>query len=81
MFDGNGFVLKGYVKCADESYVASVAMYIDGALAETANLPVAKSTSIDDRRVDSFHKYQLPDAAHGCFEMVESSYGCTSLFR
>ena len=64
MFDGNGFVLKGYVKCADESYVASVAMYIDGALAETANLPVAKSTSIDDRRVDSFHKYQLPDAAH-----------------
>ena len=39
-------------------------MYIDGALAETANLPVAKSTSIDDRRVDSFHKYQLPDTAH-----------------
>lgn len=57
-------LFEGYVKCADESYVASVAMYIDGALAETANLPVAKSTSIDDRRVDSFHKYQLPDAAH-----------------
>ena len=23
MFDGNGFVLKGYVKCSDESYIAS----------------------------------------------------------
>lgn len=64
MFDGNGFVLKGYVKCSDESYIASVAMYVDGSLVETANLPVAKSTSIDDRRVDLFHRYQLPDAAH-----------------
>lgn len=63
-FDGNGFVLKGYVKCDDEDYVADVEMYIDGELVETANLPVAKASSIDDRRVDLFHKYQLEDMEH-----------------
>ena len=42
-FDGNGFVLKGYVKCDDEDYVANVEMYIDGELVETANLPDRKS--------------------------------------
>ena len=63
-FDGNGFVLKGYVKCDDEDYVANVEMYIDGELVETANLPVAKASSIDDRRVDLFHKYQLEDMEH-----------------
>lgn len=63
-FDGNGFVLKGYVKCDDEDYVANIEMYIDGELVETANLPVAKASSIDDRRVDLFHKYQLEDMEH-----------------
>ena len=39
-------------------------LYIDGKLVETANLPVANSTSIDDRRVDLFHRYQLEDKEH-----------------
>lgn len=39
-------------------------MYIDGVLVETANLPVAKATSIDDRRVNLFHKYQLAPVNH-----------------
>ena len=64
MFDGIGFVLKGYVKCADEDYVAQVEMHIDGNLIETANLPVAKASSIDDRRVDLFHRYQLQNTTH-----------------
>ncbi len=63
-FKGNGFVQKGYVKCTDEDYVAKVEMYIDGALIETVNLPIAKSTSIDNRRVDLFHRYQLEDKEH-----------------
>lgn len=64
VFEGNGFVLKGYVKCADEEYIAQVEMYVDGALTETANLPVAKASSMDNRRVDLIHKYQLPDTEH-----------------
>lgn len=64
VFDGNGFVLKGYAKCADEEYVAGVEMYVDGNLVETSNLPVAKASSIDNRRVDLFHRYQLPDTTH-----------------
>lgn len=64
VFDGIGFVLKGYVKCTDENYVAQVEMCIDGNMIETANLPVAKASSIDDRRVDLFHRYQLQNAKH-----------------
>lgn len=63
-FDGVGFVLKGYMKCTDEDYVATVEMYIDGVLKETVNLPVAKVSSIDNRRVDLFHKYQLSNTTH-----------------
>ena len=63
-FCGNGFVQKGSVLCEDKSYVAKVELYIDGKLVETANLPVANSTSIDDRRVDLFHRYQLEDKEH-----------------
>ena len=63
-FSGNGFVLKGYVKCDDEDYVANVEMHIDGELVEIVNLPSSKSSSIDDRRVDLFHKYQLADTEH-----------------
>ena len=63
-FDGIGFVQKGYVKCSDENYVAIVEMYVDGKLEETANLPVYKANSIDNRRVDLFHKYQLDKKEH-----------------
>mgnify|MGYP000659936612 CR=1 FL=1 len=63
-FCGNGFVQKGSVLCEAKSYVAKVELYIDGKLVETANLPVANSTSIDDRRVDLFHRYQLEDKEH-----------------
>jgi len=63
-FEGIGFVLKGAVKCADENYVASVEMYLDEEMKERANLPVAKASSIDDRRVDLFHLYQLPKTTH-----------------
>lgn len=63
-FDGVGFVLKGYTKCADKGYVAIVEMYIDGVSKETVNLPVAQVSSIDNRRVDLFHKYQLSNATH-----------------
>lgn len=63
-FEGIGFVQKGYVKCSNEDYVAKVEMYIDDKLVETANLPVAKANSIDDRRVDLFHRYQLTSGMH-----------------
>lgn len=78
-FDGNGFVLKGYVKCDDEDYVANVEMYIDGELVETANLPVAKASSIDDRRVDLFHKYQLEDMEHTVVLEWKILIKCTDL--
>nr|WP_320059590.1 ADP-ribosylglycohydrolase family protein [uncultured Bacteroides sp.] len=64
IFEGIGFVQRGYVKCVDKNYVAKVEMYIDGALVETANLPVAEVSSIDNRRVDLFHRYQLPLGKH-----------------
>ena len=62
--NGIGFVQKGYVKCTNEDYVAKVEMYIDGALIETVNLPVGRANSIDARRVDLFHKYQLQNTTH-----------------
>ncbi len=64
VFDGNGFVQKGYVRCSDEEYVAQIEVYVNDSLLETANLPAAKASSIDNRRVDLFHKYQLPDTTH-----------------
>ncbi len=60
-FDGIGMVLRGYVQCPDESYVAKVEMYIDGSLVENASLPVASSSA---RRNDLFWKYQLNKGAH-----------------
>lgn len=63
-FEGNGFVQKGYVKCADEDYVACVEMFIDGVSVEKVMLPVAVSSSIDNRRVDLLHRYQLADTMH-----------------
>lgn len=64
IFEGIGFVQKGYVKCTDENYVAKVELYIDENLMETANLPVAKANSIDNRRVDLFHRYRLTEGMH-----------------
>lgn len=64
-FNGIGFVQRGYVKCpTNADYVAKVALYIDGKLVETANLPAASDNSIDNRRVDLFYHYQLPLANH-----------------
>ncbi|OJV35230.1 ADP-ribosylglycohydrolase family protein [Petrimonas sp.] len=60
-FKGIGVVVKGYVHCPDSNYVAQVEMYIDNALAETAQLPVASSNA---RKVDLFWKYQLPMGEH-----------------
>ncbi|MPM68203.1 hypothetical protein SDC9_115134 [bioreactor metagenome] len=53
--------MKGYVHCPDSNYVAQVEMYIDNALAEIAQLPVASSNA---RKVDLFWKYQLPMGEH-----------------
>ncbi|MCC8133667.1 MAG: ADP-ribosylglycohydrolase family protein [Tannerellaceae bacterium] len=59
-FEGTGIVFKGYVRATDETYVARVAMYIDGELKETANLPASYTT----RRPDLFWNYQLPKGKH-----------------
>lgn len=59
-FDGTGAVFKGGVSSKDNTYVAKVEMYIDGALAETANLPASFTT----RRHELFWKYQLPKGKH-----------------
>ncbi len=59
-FEGNGFVCKGAVESADENYVARVELYVDGQLAETANLPA----SFAERRHELFWKYQLPEGKH-----------------
>lgn len=60
VFDGIGIVLKGAVKSSNANYTAKVAMYIDGILTETANLPAAYLV----RRNDLFWKYQLPKGTH-----------------
>ncbi len=59
-FKGKGVVFKGTVK-GDEEYVARVEMYIDGKLAETANLPVAFRTR---RHEVLFWNYSLPPGEH-----------------
>jgi len=63
-FDGIGIVFRGYSQCPDSEYVGQVEMYIDGELAETANLPVGTSSMVDGRRVDLFWKYQLLKGEH-----------------
>ena len=60
VFDGTGIVFKGYVRAADEEYVARVEMHMDGELVETANLPAEFRT----RRNDLFWKYQIPKGKH-----------------
>lgn len=55
-----GAVFAGYVSSDDKSYVAEVEMYIDGNLAEKAELPASYRT----RRLDLFWKYDLPDESH-----------------
>jgi len=59
-FDGTGIIFKGQVQAKDENYVAKAAMYIDGKLVETANLPASYRT----RRNELFWKYQLPEGKH-----------------
>lgn len=57
-FEGAGVVFTGWLK-GDQGYTAQVEMYVDGALAETAALPVGKN-----HRVDLFWKYDLPQGEH-----------------
>lgn len=58
--DCSGVAFAGYVDCRDKSYVAQVEMYIDGELAETAELPASYRT----RRLDLFWTYDLPKGPH-----------------
>lgn len=60
IFEGIGIVVKGYVQSHENTYVAKAAMYIDGILIETVNLPVEENA----HRVDLFWKYQLPKGTH-----------------
>ena len=57
-FEGTGVVFTGYMQGQD-GYVAEVEMYIDGEMAERAQLPVGKNY-----RVDLFWRYQLPKKKH-----------------
>jgi hypothetical protein len=59
-FDGIGIVFKGSVRSADHDYVALAEMYIDGALAESVELPAFYLA----RRHDLFWKYRLPKGKH-----------------
>ena len=60
VFEGTGVVFKGYLQCADATYVGKAEMRIDGELVETVNLPASYTT----RRNDLFWKYQLPKGKH-----------------
>ena len=60
-FDGIGLVVRGYVQCPDEKYVAKVDVFVDGKKVENVSLPVASSSA---RRVDLFWKYQLTKGKH-----------------
>lgn len=59
-FNGNGVVIRGNVNASDEEYVAEVELYIDGQLAETAQLPA----SFAKRRYELFWKYRLAEGKH-----------------
>lgn len=58
VFEGTGVVFTGYM-LGEKGHAAQVEMYIDGQLAETADLPIGKN-----HRVDLFWKYQLPKGKH-----------------
>lgn len=55
-FDDIGLVVRDYVQCPDEKYVARVDAFVDGKKVENISLPVASSSAC---RVDLFWKYQL----------------------
>jgi hypothetical protein len=62
-FEGTGFVLTGSAEKKEKNsgeYIFKVAMYVDGVLVETANLP----TSFTTRRNELFWKYALPNKKH-----------------
>lgn len=73
-FEGTAIVFKGYLQCADASYVGKAEMYIDEKLVETANLPASYTT----RRNDLFWKYQLPKGKHTVtFKWLNPRVGAT----
>ncbi|MBD5224453.1 MAG: ADP-ribosylglycohydrolase family protein [Bacteroidales bacterium] len=75
--DCSGVVFAGYVDCSDKSYVAEVEMYIDGELAETAQLPASYRT----RRLDLFWKYDLQKGPHTfTFKWLNPQEGATVRF-
>lgn len=68
-------MIRGNVNASDEEYVAEVELYIDGQLAETAQLPA----SFAKRRYELFWKYRLtegniPSLSNGLIPSRESPY-------
>ena len=61
-FEGTGFVIIGDASRWDSksSYIFQTQLYVDGKLAEAANLPVNYTT----RRYDLFWNYDLPKGPH-----------------
>ncbi len=62
-FEGSGFMLTGEAQKNEKEtkdYVFEAALYIDGALVETAKLP----TNFTTRRNELFWKYPLPNKKH-----------------
>ena len=58
-FEGTGVVIQGNVQGPDD-YVAKLAVYLNGQLHDTVNLPaIAKA-----RRYELYHLYQLPKKAY-----------------
>ncbi|GHV50777.1 hypothetical protein FACS1894181_11780 [Bacteroidia bacterium] len=77
-FEGIGIIFKGSVRAPKEDYVAKAEMYIDGALAESVNLPASYTT----RRHDLFWKYQLPKGKHTVtFKWLNPEEGVSINFR
>jgi len=56
-FSGVGIVVRGGVKCPDNSYVAQIQVSIDGKIIETVQMPADFRT----RRHEMFWNYQLND--------------------
>jgi hypothetical protein len=60
--EGTGAVFKGRVKDAPKDYIATVEVYMDGNLIETAQLPSVANTKT--YRVDLFWKYPIEKGKH-----------------
>ena len=59
-FTGKGIAVSGYVQSNDQSYVAEVEVYVDGALRETMKCPA----SFHDRTTELCWMYDLEDGPH-----------------